>query len=129
MANAGDPSAELELARDALADARILHAGDGTRAGVVNRLYYAAFHAAQAALYANGTVPTSHGHVRQAFGQELVLNDDATRADGRLLGELYDYRQQADYGVGDPPIDPAELLDDVDGFVSRMANFVLGRTE
>jgi|SRR6056297_2750771 len=129
MADAGDSSAELELARDALADARILHAGEGTRAGVVNRLYYAAFHAAQAALYANGTAPTSHGHVRQAFGQELVLNDDATRADGRLLGELYDYRQQADYGVGDPPVDPAELLDDVDGFVSRMADFVSGRTE
>jgi len=74
-------------------------------------------------------VPTSHGHVRQAFGQELVLNDDATRADGRLLGELYDYRQQADYGVGDPPVDPAELLDAVDGFVSRMTDFVVGRTE
>lgn len=45
-----DENAELELeqARDALADARVLLTGDGTDAGVVNRLYYAAFHAAQA---------------------------------------------------------------------------------
>lgn len=129
MGDDGEPDAELAMARDALADARILDAGDGTDAGVVNRLYYAAFHAAQAALYANGTTPTSHGHVRQAFGQELVLNGDATRADGRLLSELYDYRQQADYGVGNPPVDSAQLLVDVEEFLSRMEDVVATGTE
>ncbi len=38
MGNDADPGAELAMARDALADPRILETGDGTDAGVVNRL-------------------------------------------------------------------------------------------
>ncbi|WP_368410939.1 hypothetical protein [Halomarina pelagica] len=46
---------------------------------MVNRSYYAAFHAAQAVLYARGENPSSHGHVRRQFGQRVVLNGDASR--------------------------------------------------
>lgn len=80
--DAGDH--ELEQARNALADARILLEGGGTDVGVLNRLYYAAFHGAQAALYARGRNPTSHGHVRQQFGQSLVLTGEVSRDEGRL---------------------------------------------
>jgi uncharacterized protein (UPF0332 family) len=44
-----------------------------TDAGVVNRLHYATFHAAQAVLYGDGENPSSHGDVRRLFGQRVVL--------------------------------------------------------
>ena len=119
-----DARAELAMARDALADARVLVDGDGTAAGAVNRLYYAAFHAAQAALYEVGENPTSHGHVQQLFGQRLVLEGEATREQGRLLGDLYDYRREADYGGGEPSVDVEALLEKVVTFVDRMDTFV-----
>lgn len=119
-----DAHREFDHARDALHDARVLFDGDGTDSGVVNRLYYAAFHAAQAALYARGLNPSSHGHVRQQFGQHVVLEGDATRDDGRLLGTLYDYRQEADYGSGGPDVDCADLITDVEAFVDHLGDLV-----
>ncbi|GAA0196830.1 hypothetical protein ACFFQF_32655 [Haladaptatus pallidirubidus] len=47
---------ELEQARTALTDAKILQEGRGSDTAVVNRLYYACFHAAQAVLYAKGLI-------------------------------------------------------------------------
>jgi hypothetical protein len=46
---------ELTKAREARTDATLLLERGGTDEGVVNRLYYAAFHAAQAALYKAGS--------------------------------------------------------------------------
>lgn len=119
-----DARRELRRARDALRDCRVLIDGGGTDAGVINRLYYATFHAAQAVLYARGENPTSHGHVRQAFGQRVVLDGDASREEGRLLGTLYDYRQEADYGRGVSDVDVDALAGDVEAFVDHMANIV-----
>jgi uncharacterized protein (UPF0332 family) len=51
----GDPEHETQQARDALADARVLQNGGGTDAGILNRLYYGTFHAAQAVLYDSGS--------------------------------------------------------------------------
>ena len=49
-----DAERELERARAALHDAEVLFEGDGTDTGVLNRLYYASFHGAQAILYVRG---------------------------------------------------------------------------
>lgn len=129
MGEGGHEDAHLELgrARDALSDARVLLDGDGTETGVLNRLYYAAFHGAQAALYAHGNNPSSHGHVRQQFGQQLVLEGHAKRELGRLLGRLYDYRREADYGAGPPAVDLRALYDDVREFLVRMDELVTER--
>lgn len=115
---------ELELARDALQDARLLLTADGTASGVLNRLYYAVFHGAQAVLYARGVSATSHGQVRQQFGQHVVLEGDATREDGRLLGTLYDYRREADYSGSLPDVELERLLAEVETFVDRMATLI-----
>lgn len=120
----GDARREIRQARDALHDARVLDGSGGTTTGVVNRLYYAAFHAAQAALYADGRNPSSHGHVRQQFGQHVVLDGDASRDEGRLLGTLYDYRREADYGGGPPDVDVDSLVSDVEAFVDHMDTLV-----
>ena len=108
---ADEAGREANRARSALDDARVLFDGGGTDGGVINRLYYAAFHAAQAALYSRGENPSSHGHVRQLFGQHIVLEGDASRKDGRLLSMLYDYRWEADYGGDDLDVDVEEFVD------------------
>jgi uncharacterized protein (UPF0332 family) len=119
-----DAERELERARAALHDAEVLFEGDGTDAGVLNRLYYAAFHGAQAVLYVRGENPSSHGHVRQQFGQHVVLDGDATREEGRLLGTLYDHRQAADYGGEVTVTDLGTLVRDVEAFLEHMADLV-----
>lgn len=124
MGDGRDALRELALARDALHDGQVLLDGDGTDAGVLNRLYYATFHGAQAVLYARGNNPSSHGHVRQQFGQHVVLAGDVSREMGRLLGTLYDYRWEADYGGGPPAVDLHPLYAKVDEFVARMAELV-----
>lgn len=78
----------LSMARLALSDAEQLVASDGSDEGIVNRLYYAAFHAAQAALYQRDVDPSSHGAVRNRFGEHFVLDGSVSRTHGRLLTTL-----------------------------------------
>jgi len=115
---------ELDKAREALTDADQLTAAGGSDAGIVNRLYYACFHAAQAALYDGDVHPSSHGAVQRLFGRELVLGDDATRAQGRLLAELSDLRQQADYGYEPLDVDVESLHNRTVEFVAAMETIV-----
>lgn len=63
---------ELRKAREALRDAERLDESGGSDEGIVNRLYYASFHAAQAVLYDRGVAPSSHGAVRNLFGAHVV---------------------------------------------------------
>jgi uncharacterized protein (UPF0332 family) len=115
---------ELAKAHEALADAETLLDGGGSTEGIVNRLYYAAFHAAQAILYARDIEPASHGGVRNRFGEELVLGGPAARDQGRLLTTLADLRQQADYGHGPISADVGELHERTRAFVDAMADLV-----
>lgn len=111
---------EMGAARDALTDARILKDNHGSDAAVVNRLYYACFHATRAVLYDRGHEPASHQGVTSLFGEKIVLEGDASREDGRFLSELYDQRQRADYQFGPPSSDTEELYDRACDFVDDM---------
>ena len=115
---------ELGKARDGLTDAEALLDAGGSTEGVANRLYYAAFHAAQAALYDRDIEPESHGGVRNRFGEELVLDGTATREQGRLLTTLADLRQQADYGYDPISADPDDLHDRTRTSVDAMTSLV-----
>lgn len=108
---------ELSMARMALSDAEQLVAGSGSDEGVVNRLYYAVFHAAQAALYDRDVNPSSHSALRNRFGAILVRDGPVSREHGRLLTTLADLRQKADYGY-----EPIE--EDVDELLQRTREFV-----
>ena len=111
---------ELQQARQALSDADA--AGDAglSDAAVVNRLYYAAFHAVQAALYDRRYEPTSHGGVLSLFGSGIVAAGDAPRKRGRFLNELSELRQQADYGYEAIDEDIGELLRRTRRLISEM---------
>lgn len=108
---------ELQHAHQALDDAVKARDAGLSDAAVINRLYYAAFHAVQAVLYERGFEPTSHGGVVSLFGSEIIAAGDAARADGRFLSQLSELRKQADYGY-------EELDEDVDALLSRTQQLV-----
>jgi uncharacterized protein (UPF0332 family) len=115
---------QLRQARQALDDATGAHDAGLSDAVVVNRLYYACFHAAQATLYDRGHHPESHGGVLSLFGSEVVLDGDATRNQGRLLNRLSNLRKRADYESGPIQIDLDELLSEAREFVAAMERVV-----
>lgn len=84
---------------------------------MINRLYYAAFHAVQAALYDRGFEPASHGGVLSLFGSEIIADGDAPRRDGRFFSKLAELRRQAGYGY-------EELDENVDALHSRTRELV-----
>ena len=82
---------ELEAARRVLRQARSL-LDDDELDGATNRLYYAAFHAARAALTVLGL------HSRSHYGMINLLEENYGQAD--LLRELFKNRGLADYSPG-----------------------------
>lgn len=110
---------ELRHADEALSDAAVLCDG-GTDAAIVNRLYYACFHAASAVLYAKGYNPTSHRGVLSLFGQHVVQTGEVDGDDGRFLNQMGDYREQADYGYEPLDVNIATLTRRTEAFVDRL---------
>lgn len=108
---------QLRQAQQALDDADGARNVELSDAVVINRLYYACFHAAQAVLYDRGHDPRSHGGVLSLFGSEVVVSGDAPREHGRFLNRLSELRKQADYGYG-------RTDEDIDTLLSRTKRFV-----
>jgi uncharacterized protein (UPF0332 family) len=108
---------EFQQAAQALEDATKARDAGLSDAAVINRLYYAAFHSVQAALYDRGFEPTSHGGVLSLFGSEIIAVGDASRRDGRFFSQLSELRQQADYGYD-------ELNEDIDALHSQTRDLV-----
>jgi len=111
---------QLRQARQALADADGARDAELSDAVVINRLYYACFHVAQAVLYDRGYDPSTHGGVRSCFGSEVVVFSDASRKDGRFLNDLVELCKRADYGYGTIDEDLDSLLARPRQFVARM---------
>lgn len=118
---------EFERAEQMLADATKAHEVGISKATVVNRLYYACFHAAQAALYARGHKPQSHGHVQTLLGQALIQPGDVPRRYGRFLNDMETYRRRVDYGSGSVERDSEELLQETAAFLDAMRQITDGR--
>lgn len=115
-----DITREFEKAEQMLADARKAREVDISQATIVNRLYYACFHAAQGALYAHGFTPQSHGGVQTLLGRELIQDGDVAREKGRFLNQMETFRRRVDYGSGDVERDTDELLSETASFVEAM---------
>ncbi len=91
--------AHLALSASDLAGARRdLDAGDPRLA--VTRAYYAVFHAAGAALIAEGQAPKSHAGTNALFARLLVQTGKLDRTLSRVLSLLMELRHEADYHVG-----------------------------
>lgn len=124
MSEANPVEEQLRQANQALTDAKGAYDAELSDVVVVNRLYYACFHAAQAVLYDRGYEPESHGGVLSLFGSEVVVEGDASREQGRFLNDLSTLRKQADYGYEPLDEDIAELLDETTSFVETMEELV-----
>ena len=96
-------NAQFQLVREYLAKARdkarvardLLVRGEWDDA--VSRAYYAAFHAAQAALLTEGQRAETHRGVVTLFGLLLVKTGKLDRRWGKLLANLKDDREAGDY--------------------------------
>jgi uncharacterized protein (UPF0332 family) len=112
----------LERCREELAAARLL-AGKGFEAQSVSRAYFAAFFAAEAALFALGETRSKHSGIISAFVQLLVRGGQLDEEVGRLLRSLFERRNEADYS----PVDvPAEEADAAIRDAERVVNAVEG---
>jgi hypothetical protein len=86
----------MQKARQALDDAELLLNHDRVEAAV-NRIYYAAFDAAKAALLMKGETPSSHSGVKTRFSYHFVRTEALSREVGRTLAEAEAMRNKADY--------------------------------
>lgn len=106
-----DVDRELERADQMLADARKADEVGISKSTIVNRLYYACFHATQAALYARGWNPQSHGHVQTLLRRELIQNGAVPREPGRFFNDMATFRRRVDYGSGGVERETNELVE------------------
>ncbi|MBI9038201.1 MAG: HEPN domain-containing protein [Bacteroidales bacterium] len=63
----------------------------------VNRLYYSIFYAVNALLVMSKIQTKSHSATKGQFSQHFVKTGKFDKKYGRLLSELFDWRQKGDY--------------------------------
>ncbi len=78
-------------------DAAKVLAEKGFWNSAVNRLYYAVFYAVNALLVFNNIETKSHSATKSKFSLHFVKTGKFDKKYGKLLAELYDWRQKGDY--------------------------------
>lgn len=86
----------IDSAFQTLEAARVL-SEKGFYNSAVNRLYYSAFYAINALLVLNDIFTKSHSSTKSQFSLRFVKTGEFDKKYGRLLSELYDWRQKGDY--------------------------------
>lgn len=121
MTDAGGAAAQIEQAERSLRSARIL-LDDGDVNGAMNRLYYAVFHGACAALASRGIeIPRTHAGTIGKFGQAFVKPGIVDLELGRTFKEAEQVRYAADYRGDVLGVDVVEpMMRAGAAFVSRM---------
>lgn len=64
----------------------------------INRLYYAAFYAVSALLLKDGIYSKTHSGLISKFHEHLIKEKKLPADSGRVYKELFDLRQDGDYG-------------------------------
>jgi uncharacterized protein (UPF0332 family) len=82
------------------------------------------FSRSEGVLYTRGIEPGTHKGVVNQFGEQIVLQGDATRDDGRFLSELHALRMTADYEHNQIDTDIDELFNRSEEFVDDMADIL-----
>ena len=86
----------IESAHKTFNAAKIL-AENGFWNSVVNRLYYSIFYAVNALLVTNEIITKSHSATKSLFSLHFVKTGKFDKKYGKLLSELFDWRQKGDY--------------------------------
>lgn len=91
-------NAYLERAEESLDAAKTLFDSNFFRESI-SQAYYSAFYAARACLLLEGVHPKTHSGTVAKFGELFVKPGRAGQRSGRILNELEEDRQRADYQV------------------------------
>jgi len=86
----------IETAYKTLEAAKVL-SENGFWNSAVNRLYYSIFYAVNAILVRNEIIAQSHSGVKSQFSLHFIKTGKLDKKYGKLLAELYDWRQKGDY--------------------------------
>ena len=78
-------------------DAAKLLSENGFWNSAVNRLYYALFYAVKALLVSNNIYSQSHSGMKSQFSLHFIKSGKLDKKYGKLLTQLYDWRQKGDY--------------------------------
>ena len=118
----------LDLAHEALEDARYLRAGNRFR-GANSKAYYAAHYALVAALYALNVVRSKHSGVESALSQFLVKPGYIEEEFKDIFIELRRLREDSDYEPRFVPnaAQTDRLVANAERFVARMEQFLRER--
>jgi hypothetical protein len=123
----GPIDAELGRAREDLG-ASLALIDAGFRAQAVTSAYFAAFHAASAALLSLGESRSKHSGVISAFGELVVRDGGFDRPTAKVLSGLFDDRNEADYDLGVVSSEEArESLADARRFVEAVDDWIASR--
>ena len=87
----------LEQANEAIEEAQLMNDAGHLRAAI-NRAYYAMFYAVQALLAKGGISTSKHSGAISMFNREFVKTGVFSRDLSRWLHNLFELRQDADYG-------------------------------
>ncbi len=111
-------AALLKKARHTLHAAQLLLDAEEVESAI-NRSYYAAFYAAQAALVEVGESPKTHKGIHNRFWTRFVETERFPRHQGEIFGSAWKMRQKADYDIFSifDTAAAADLLLDVETFV------------
>lgn len=88
----------IETAYKTLDAAKVL-AENGFWNSAVNRLYYSLFYAVNAILVKHEIITQSHSGVKSQFSLHFIKTGKLDKKYGKLLAELYDWRQKGDYEI------------------------------
>ena len=86
----------IETAYKTYEAAKIL-ADNGFWNSAVNRLYYALFYIVNALLVVNEIPTKSHSATKSQFSMHFIKTGQIDKNYGRLLSQLFDWRQKGDY--------------------------------
>jgi uncharacterized protein (UPF0332 family) len=113
----------IESARKTFEAAKVL-ADNGFWNSAVNRLYYAVFYAVNALLVLHEIQTKSHSATKSQFSLHFVKTGKFDKKYGRLLSELYDWRQKGDYdNIFDYDNDSVQpLFKPVEEFINLIEN-------
>lgn len=99
---------------------------DGDAETAISRAYYAAFHAANAALLSEGERTKTHTGVHDRFYHIFVSSGRLPSEMSSLLRKAANLREQCDYDaelVADPKL-AATLVQDVAAFITRVEDLL-----
>jgi uncharacterized protein (UPF0332 family) len=124
----GPLQAELARARREIGAARaLIEAGFPEKA--ISSAYYAAFHAAVAALLVLGETRSKHSGVHGAFGEFVVHREGFDPAIAKTLRDLFEQRSNVDYGLEDSTAEEAGTrADEAERFVTEVERWIEARS-